>query len=82
MHSPNVVAKLEGSDPSLRSEYVVFSAHLDHMGIGEPVQGDSIYHGALDNASGSAALLEIARAMSGLHNLAAAPVHPVRFGDR
>jgi Zn-dependent M28 family amino/carboxypeptidase len=67
VRSPNVVAKLAGSDPSLRGEYVVFTAHLDHMGIGEPVHGDNIYHGALDNASGSAALLEIARAMTGLN---------------
>lgn len=65
--SPNVVAKLEGRDPLLRREYVVFSAHLDHLGIGEPMQGDSIYHGARDNASGSAALLEIARAFSHMH---------------
>jgi len=62
--SPNVVAKLEGSDPALKQEYVVFSAHLDHLGIGEPVDGDNIYNGALDNASGSATLLEVARALS------------------
>jgi hypothetical protein len=63
LNSPNVVAKLPGSDPALRGEYVVFTAHLDHMGIGVPVQGDTVYHGALDNASGSAELLAIARAM-------------------
>jgi hypothetical protein len=62
VRSPNVVAKLEGSDPALKDEYVVFSSHLDHLGIGEPVNGDKIYNGALDNASGSACLLEIARA--------------------
>jgi Peptidase family M28/PA domain len=62
--SPNVVAKLEGSDPSLKNEYLVYTAHLDHLGIGEPVKGDSIYNGALDNASGSAILLEVARAFS------------------
>ena len=55
----NVVAKLEGSDPRLRNEYVVFSAHIDHLGIGEPVNGDRIYNGAVDNASGVAALLDI-----------------------
>jgi Peptidase family M28/PA domain len=66
VHSPNVVAKLEGSDPKLKDEYVVFSAHLDHLGIGEPVNGDKIYNGALDNASGSALLLELARAFSGM----------------
>jgi Peptidase family M28 len=67
VQSPNVVAKLEGSDPQLKNEYVVFTAHLDHLGIGEAVQGDSIYNGALDNASGCATLLEIARAFSGMN---------------
>jgi peptidase M28-like protein len=62
----NIVAKLEGSDATLKNEYVVYSAHLDHLGIGEPVKGDSIYNGALDNASGSAILLEVARAFSGM----------------
>lgn len=64
LHSPNIAAKLPGSDPALRGEYVVFTAHLDHMGIGVPVQGDNVYHGSLDNASGSAELLAIARAMA------------------
>jgi Zn-dependent M28 family amino/carboxypeptidase len=64
VHSPNVVAKLEGSDPNLKNEYVVYSAHSDHLGIGQPVNGDRIYNGALDNASGSALLVEIARAFS------------------
>lgn len=64
LKSPNIAALLRGSDPKLRDEYVVYSAHLDHLGIGEPVNGDKIYNGALDNASGSAALLEIARAYS------------------
>lgn len=67
VHSPNIVAKLEGSDPKLKDEYVVFSAHLDHLGIGEPVNGDKIYNGALDNASGSALLLELARAFRGMN---------------
>jgi Peptidase family M28/PA domain len=66
-HSPNVVAKLEGSDPALKGEYLVYSAHLDHIGIGEPVDGDKIYNGALDNASGSATLLELARAFSAMN---------------
>jgi hypothetical protein len=61
--SANVVAKLEGSDPKLKNEYVVFSAHIDGLGIGEPVKGDKIYNGALDNASGCAALLDIAAAL-------------------
>ena len=62
--SPNVVAKLEGSDPVLKNEYLLYSAHLDHMGISVPVNGDSIYNGALDNASGCAIILEVARAFT------------------
>lgn len=64
IHSPNVVALLMGSDPKLRQEYIIYSAHLDHLGIGEPVNGKKVYSGALDNASGSATMLEIARAYS------------------
>ena len=60
VESSNVVAKLEGDDSRLRNEYVVVSAHIDHLGIGRPVNGDQIYNGALDNASGVAALLDIA----------------------
>jgi hypothetical protein len=66
IESPNVVGVLRGSDPRLREEVVVYSAHLDHLGIGEPVGGDSIYNGALDNASGTAGLLEVARAFSSM----------------
>jgi peptidase M28-like protein len=66
VESQNVAAILPGSDPQLKNEYVVFTAHLDHLGIGEPVKGDSIYNGAADNASGTAALLEMARAFSEL----------------
>jgi Zn-dependent M28 family amino/carboxypeptidase len=62
--SRNVLAKLEGSDPALKDEYVVYSSHWDHLGVGEPVDGDNIYNGALDNASGVASLLEIARAFT------------------
>jgi Zn-dependent M28 family amino/carboxypeptidase len=62
--SQNVVAKVEGSDPRMKEEYVVYSSHWDHLGVGEPVAGDRIYNGALDNASGVAALLEIARAFT------------------
>ena len=62
--SPNVVAKFEGSDPILKNEYLVYSAHLDHLGVSTPVEGDSIYNGALDNASGSAILIEVARAFA------------------
>ena len=59
--SCNVVGKIPGSDPVLKNEYVVHTAHLDHLGIGKPVNGDSIYNGAHDNASGVASLIEIAR---------------------
>jgi Zn-dependent M28 family amino/carboxypeptidase len=59
--SRNVLAKVEGSDPQLKSEYVVYTAHWDHLGVGTPVNGDKIYNGALDNASGVAALLEMAK---------------------
>jgi Zn-dependent M28 family amino/carboxypeptidase len=62
--SQNVVAKLEGSDPRLKEEYVVYSSHWDHLGVGTPVDGDKIYNGALDNASGVATLLEMARAFT------------------
>ena len=58
--SANLVAKLPGSDPALKNEYVVLSAHIDHLGIGEPINGDKIYNGAMDNASGTAAVMEIA----------------------
>ena len=58
--SPNIVAKLPGSDPRLKDEYVVVSAHLDGLGVGEPIDGDSIYNGAMDDASGVATVLEIA----------------------
>jgi hypothetical protein len=61
--SENVVGLLSGSDPEFKKEYVVVSAHLDHLGIGEPVNGDRIYNGAMDDASGDASLIEIARAM-------------------
>jgi hypothetical protein len=61
----NVVGVLPGSDARLKNEYVVVSAHLDHLGIGTPVNGDPVYHGAIDNASGVASLLEIARALHG-----------------
>ncbi len=62
--SQNVVAKLEGSDPRMRDEYVIYSAHWDHLGISAPVNGDKVYNGALDNASGVAQMLEIARAFT------------------
>ena len=60
VESANLVAKLPGSDPALRDEYVVLSAHLDHIGIGEPINGDRIYNGAMDNGSGSALVMDMA----------------------
>jgi Zn-dependent M28 family amino/carboxypeptidase len=65
LRSENVVGVVRGSDPALRDQYVAFSAHWDHFGIGAPVNGDSIYNGADDNASGTANLLAIARAAGG-----------------
>lgn len=64
--SPNVIGILEGSDPALKNEYIVYTAHLDHEGIGRPVKGDSIYNGAYDNASGTAIIMEIAEAFASL----------------
>jgi Zn-dependent M28 family amino/carboxypeptidase len=60
VESANVIGKLPGSDPTLKNDYVVLSAHVDHVGVGEPINGDKIYNGAMDNASGTAALMEIA----------------------
>jgi Zn-dependent M28 family amino/carboxypeptidase len=60
IESANIVAKLPGSDPVLKDEYVVVSAHLDHIGIGEPINGDRIYNGAMDDGSGSALVLDMA----------------------
>jgi Zn-dependent M28 family amino/carboxypeptidase len=63
--APNVVGVIEGSDPQLRNEYVVYSAHWDHLGIGAPNKnGDTIYNGALDNASGVAVVLAIAETIA------------------
>lgn len=76
VQSPNVVAKLEGSDPKLKDQYVVFSAHLDHIGVGAPVKGDSIYNGAMDNASGIAAMLDVA---ASLHDKNARPKRSLLF---
>jgi Zn-dependent M28 family amino/carboxypeptidase len=65
--SSNVVAKLEGSDAALKNEYIIYSAHWDHLGRDPKLAGDQIYNGALDNASGTAALLEIAEAFTKLN---------------
>jgi Zn-dependent M28 family amino/carboxypeptidase len=63
VESSNIIAKLPGSDPKLKDEYVVLSAHLDHVGIGQPVDGDRIYNGAMDDGSGDAVLLDMAAAL-------------------
>ena len=72
VESPNIVGKLDGSDPVLKNEYVIVSAHLDHLGIGAPIKGKTIYNGAMDDASGVASVIEIAKMF------AANPVRPKR----
>ncbi len=74
VESQNVVGVLRGSDASLANEYVVLSAHLDHLGVGAPVKGDAIYNGAMDNASGIATLIEAASAI-----VAARPKRSILF---
>lgn len=64
LHATNVVGILEGSDPKMKDEAVLYSAHYDHLGVGNPVNGDNIYNGAVDNASGVAFLIELARVFS------------------
>ena len=64
INSRNVVGKLPGSDPVLKDEYVVYTAHWDHYGIGPEIDGDRIYNGALDNATGVAGMIEVARAFA------------------
>ena len=74
--SKNVVARIEGSDPALKAEHVVFTAHWDHLGRDPKLSGDQIYNGAADNASGSAALLELAR---GFNTIEPKPKRSVLF---
>jgi hypothetical protein len=76
VRSENLAGVLPGSDAALSKEYVVISAHLDHLGIGEPVNGDKIYNGAMDDASGIASLIEIAR---GLKEAGAKPNRSILF---
>lgn len=64
LDSPNVLGLLKGSDPRLQREAIVITTHYDHFGIGKEVEGDRIYNGALDNASGTAGLIELARALA------------------
>lgn len=66
VQSQNVIAKLEGIDPALKNEYVIYSAHWDHLGRDTALKGDQIFNGAIDNASGVAMLLEIAKAYASL----------------
>jgi Zn-dependent M28 family amino/carboxypeptidase len=61
VESQNIAAIYPGSDPKLRDEYVVLSAHIDHLGVGKPINGDAIFNGAMDNAAGVATLLDIAQ---------------------
>ena len=76
VESQNVAAIFPGTDPQLKDQYVVMSAHLDHIGVGAPINGDKIYNGAMDNASGVAALLDIAATM---HETQARPKRSVLF---
>src|ERR1039457_305107 len=64
VESQNVAGILPGADPVLKDQYVVLTAHLDHLGIGEPINGDRIYNGAMDNASGVATLIDIAQSLN------------------
>jgi Zn-dependent M28 family amino/carboxypeptidase len=66
VRSRNVLAKLEGSDPAVKDQYLIYTAHWDHLGRNEGLEGDQIYNGAIDNASGTATLLELASAFSKL----------------
>jgi Zn-dependent M28 family amino/carboxypeptidase len=63
LESSNIVAVLPGTDPLFKNEYVVLTAHIDHIGIGEPINGDRIYNGAMDDGSGSALLLDVAASL-------------------
>jgi Peptidase family M28 len=76
IESQNVVAVYPGADPALSKEYVVLSAHLDHIGVGEPINGDRIYNGAMDDASGVATLLDLAAT---LHKNQARPRRSLLF---
>ncbi len=66
IHSRNVAGMVKGGDPALKNEVVIYSAHWDHFGIGPEIDGDTIYHGALDNATGIGGLIELGRAFAAL----------------
>jgi len=76
INSSNVVGKIEGSDATLKNEYVIYTAHWDHLGRDEKLPGDQIFNGALDNASGTGAMLEIAEAFT---KLSPAPKRSIIF---
>jgi hypothetical protein len=76
MNSPNVIGMLPGSDPKLAGEYVMLMAHLDHTGVDPTRDGDKVFNGAMDNASGTASLLEAARALSAMPTR---PRRPILF---
>jgi Zn-dependent M28 family amino/carboxypeptidase len=76
VESQNIAGILRGSDPTRRNEYVVVSAHVDHLGVGEPINGDRIYNGAMDNASGTAAIIEAATV---LHDSGQRPARSIVF---
>jgi Zn-dependent M28 family amino/carboxypeptidase len=61
VESQNIAAIYPGSDPNLKNEYVVLSAHIDHLGVGKPINGDAIFNGAMDNAAGVATILDVAQ---------------------
>src|SRR5437773_11295520 len=67
--SHNVIGKLEGSDPQLRDEYVIYTAHCDHLGRHPELQGDQIFNGAIDNAPGVASVIQLAAAYTTLDPL-------------
>ena len=66
VQTTNVIAYIEGSDQKLKDEIVIYTSHMDHLGIGIPIDGDSIYNGALDNATGVSGLISLAKAFSTL----------------
>ncbi|CAN5609603.1 M20/M25/M40 family metallo-hydrolase [soil metagenome] len=76
---PNVVGELEGSDRKLKHEYVVISAHLDHLGVGKAVNGDTLYNGAMDNASGIASVIEVAKLLVAEESAGNGPKRSILF---
>jgi Zn-dependent M28 family amino/carboxypeptidase len=66
IETKNVIGLLKGSDKKLKNEYIIYTAHYDHLGIGPAINGDSIYNGAFDNASGVSSIISMAKAFTGL----------------